>query len=162
HAAPTGGQNVDIDVANDTVLGAPSVVAVPQGLDLIAFDVLGKRPARATKLTATAAGASKSVSITVTGLAIAEILFDPTGTDDGRGGDQARDHQGAPIVSRRYPIGPGPTDYLTTLPQLAGPPSAPAIPAHGCFIVGGPTSNPVNGTPPLSQAFNFSPDLFNG
>jgi hypothetical protein len=133
------------------------VVSVPQGLSEIAFDVLGKRPARASKLTASAAGASKSVSITVTGLAVAEILFDPTGTDDGLEWIKISNYTAVPIDLGAYTIGSGHTDYLTTLTQLTG-----TIPAHGCFLVGGPTSSSANGNPVLSQMFNFSPDLFNG
>jgi len=154
HAAPSGGQQVDIDVADGTALGAPSSVLVPAGLSEISFDALGKRPARPVKLTATSDGASKSRSITITGLSLSQLFTDPVGANDGLQWIQISNPTTVPIALAPYTIGSGRTDYTTSLTQLAG-----TVPAGGCFIVGGPTSSSLNGSPTYGQVFNFSPDL---
>jgi hypothetical protein len=154
HAAPSGGQMIDIDVADDTALGAPSVVSVPEGLAQISFDVLGKRPARPVKLTATSGGASKSRSITITGLSFSQIYTDPAGANDGLQWIQISNPTSVPISLAPYTIGSGRNNYTTSLTQLTG-----TIPAHACFVVGGPTSSSANGSPTYGEVFNFSPDL---
>jgi len=157
HGAPAGGQTIDLDVADATVLGVPSVLHVDEGLASIAFDVVAKRPAHPVRLTATAGGASKSVSIGVTGLALAELFYDPVGVDDGLEWIKLSNATGVPIALAPYTIGAGRTGYTYSLAQLAG-----TIPAHGCFIIGGPTSSAANGAPVFGQTFNFEPDLPNG
>jgi hypothetical protein len=129
-------------------------VSVPEGLAEISFDVLGKRPARPVKLTATSGGTSKSKMITVTGLALSQIFTDPSGTNDGLQWIQISNPTTVPIALAPYTIGSGRTDYQTSLTQLAG-----TVPAGSCFIVGGPTSSALNYNPTYGQVFNFSPDL---
>jgi hypothetical protein len=157
HSAPVGGQTLDVDVDDPTVLGVPSAIAVEAGLSSITFDVIGKRPAHPVAVTITAAGTAKSVSIGVTGLVLAEIEFDPASYDDGYEWIKLRNTTDVAIDLGAYSLGSGRTTYTYTMAQLAG-----TIPAHGCFVVGGPTSGDANAHPVYAQVFNFSPDLVNG
>jgi hypothetical protein len=150
--APAGGQLVDLDVADASVLGAPSALMVPAGATSIDVDVVGKRPSRAVRITATTAMTSKHVSISVTGLQLSEIEFDAVSTDDGYEWIKLANTTDVAIDLAPYSIGSGRTSYQYSIAQLTG-----TIPAHGCFVIGGPL-----GSPTYEQTFNFSPDLLNG
>jgi hypothetical protein len=147
--APTGGQLIDLDVDDPTVLAVPSAVHVAAGVSIVDVAVIGKRPARPVAITA----ATHSVAIGVTGLALSEIEYDPVSTDDGNEWIEIANTSDVAIDLSAYSLGSGRTSYTYSLAQLSG-----TIPAHGCFVVGGPSgSGPVYG-----QTFNFSPDLMNG
>ena len=87
---------------------------------------------------------------------LAEVLYDATGSDDGLEWVLLANDSGAPIDLSTYSLGAGRTAWTYTTASLAG-----TIPAHGCFLVGGPTSSAANGTPAFDQAFHFSPNLPN-
>lgn len=155
--APAGGQTIDLDVADPTVLGVPSAYHVEAGLSSIDLDVIGKRPAHATQITASAGSTSRSVAIAVTGLQLSEIHFDPVSADDGAEWVKLANTSDVAIDLSAYSLGSGRTSYTYSMAQLAG-----MIPAHGCFVVGGPLSATANGSPVYGQTYNFSPDLVNG
>ena len=157
HGAPAGGQVVDVSVADPTILAAPGAIHVADTVSTVEFDVMGKRPAHPVTLTATSGTSSMSVAIGVTGLALAEILYDATSIDDGYEWVKLSNDTDVAIDLGAYSLGAGRTNYTYSMAQLAG-----MIPAHGCFIVGGPTSAASNGSPVYSQSYNFSPDLPNG
>ncbi len=154
HPAPAGGQTIDLDVESTGVLGVPSVVRIDEGLVSVEVDVVGKRPAHPVTVTASAGDTSRAVEIGVTGLVLSEVLFDPTSTDDGREWIEIANTTDVAIDLGAYSLGAGRTSYLYSLAPLTG-----VIPAHGCFVVGGPSS--TNGAV-YTQTFNFSPDLLNG
>jgi len=157
HGAPAGGQTVNLDVGDATVLGVPGALHVDDTLSSVSFTVLGKRPAHPVTITATSGTTSKSVAIGVTGLALVEILYDPPSLDDGYEWVKLSNDTNVAIDLGAYSFGSGRTSYTYSIAQLAG-----TIPAHGCFLIGGPTSSSSNGSPTYSQIFNFSPDLPNG
>ncbi len=157
HPAPAGGQTVDLDVDDGTVLGVPSAVHIEAGLSALDIDVVGKRPAHPVALTASAGATSKSIAIGVTGLTLSEIEYDPTSTDDGFEWIELANTTDVAIDLGAYSIGSGRTSYTYSRAQLAG-----IIAPHGCFVIGGPTSVASNGSPLYGQTFNFSPDLING
>lgn len=146
--SPTGGQLIDLDVDDPTVIAVPSAVHVDAGVSSVDVDVIGKRPARPV---AVSAGAH-SITIGVSGLVLSEIEFDPVSTDDGNEWIEIANTSDVAIDLSAYSLGSGRTSYTYSLAQLSG-----TVPAHGCFVVGGP-----NGGPAYSQTFNFSPDLMNG
>lgn len=155
--APPGGQTIDLDVDDATVLGVPSAYHVDAGVSTIDIDVIGKRPAHSTRITATAGSISRSASIAVTGLQLSEIEFDPISTDDGNEWVELANTTDVAIDLSAYSLGSGRTAYTYSMAQLTG-----TIPAHGCFVVGGPTTTTANGNPTYGQTYNFSPDLVNG
>jgi hypothetical protein len=157
HAAPAGGQILDLDVDDATVLGVPSAVHVDAGVSVVDVDVIGKRPAHPVRITVTSGTSAKSIAIGVTGLLLSEIEFDAEGTDDGYEWIEIANTSDVAIDLGAYSIGSGRTSYTYSIAQLSG-----IVPAHGCFVVGGPTSATSNGAPVYSQTFNFSPDLVNG
>ena len=155
--APPGGQSIDLDVDDATVLGVPSAYHVDAGLSTVELDVIGKRPAHPVRITASAGATSRSVAIGVTGLKLSEIEFDPVGADDGLEWLELSNSTDVAIDLSSYSIGSGRTSYTYSMTQLAG-----TIPAHGCFVVGGPTAGSGNGNPTYGQTYNFAPDLVNG
>ncbi|HEY5948128.1 MAG TPA: lamin tail domain-containing protein [Kofleriaceae bacterium] len=154
HPAPAGGQTIDLDVEDPTVLGVPSAMHVAAGASTLAVDVIAKRPSHPVGVSAVAGSTTKTVAIGVTGLVLSEIEFDPISTDDGYEWIEIANTSDVAIDLGAYSLGSGRTSYTYTLAQLSG-----TIPAHGCFVVGGPNSD--HGAV-YSQTFNFSPDLING
>lgn len=157
HPAPAGGQTLDLDVADASVLGVASAVHVEAGLSSLTVDVVGKRPSRPVLLTASSGSSSRSISISVAGLVLSEIEFDPLSTDDGYEWIELANTTDVAIDLAAYTLGSGRTSYTYSLAPLAG-----TIPAHGCFVIGGPLGASNNNSPQYGQAFNFSPDLVNG
>jgi hypothetical protein len=155
--APADGQAIEITVGDETVLAAPSAVFVESGATAISFDVFAKRPARPTALIATGGATSRSVAIRVGGLAIAELFTDPAGPDGSLEWIKLSNATGVAIELAAYTIGHGRTHYTYSRIQLVG-----LIPPHACFLVGGPISSPLNGSPTYSQTFNISPNLLTG
>jgi hypothetical protein len=89
------------------------------------------------------------------GLVLSEVLYNPAGTDGMKewvelfnGGATAVDLSG-------YSIGSGGVSWGGSL-QLSG-----MLPAGGCIVVGGPTSNADNGMPTFTLALDMNPDLQN-
>jgi hypothetical protein len=155
--APTDGQNVILTVADPTVLAAPAAVHVDRGVSSVTFDVVGKRPAGPTLLTAEAGTNSMSLSITVTGLGLSEILYRPATDEANSEWIQIFNSSSVEIDLKDYSFGSGRADYTATRTQLSG-----ILPAGGCFVIGGPASNAGNGNPSYGQVANFSPDLLDG
>jgi hypothetical protein len=155
--APTDGQNIEITVSDPSVLAVQPTVHVDQGLSAVTFDVIGKRPAAATLLTAATGENSMSLSFAVTGLALAEILYRP-GTDEANSEWIEISNSGiVPIDLADYSFGSGRADYTATKVQLSG-----MLLPGTCFVIGGPARNAGNGNPTYGQVINFSPDLLNG
>jgi hypothetical protein len=155
--APTDGQTLTLTAADATVLGVPAALHIEQGATSITFDVLGKRPAGATEMTATTGANSMSVSIAVTGLALTEIVYRPATSESTSEWIKISNSTDVPIDLGAYSFGSGQTDYIATKAQLSG-----LLAPHSCFVIGGPDSNAGNGNPTYGQQVNFLPDLLNG
>ena len=111
HGAPAGGQSIDLGVGDATVLGVSSTIHIAEGLSTTTFDALGKRPAHAVAVTASSGTSSRSLSITVTGLALAEIYFDSPSLDDGNEWLKLYNDTDVAIDLGGYTIGSGRADY---------------------------------------------------
>jgi hypothetical protein len=155
NGAPGAGQNLQISVADATALGAPATIHLDPGVASATFDVIGKRPA-ATSLTVAAGTNSKTLPITVTGLALSEILFEPATTEGTSEWVKIANLSDVSIDLGLYSFGSGRASYTNTTAQLTG-----LIPPHSCFVVGGPDRNAGNGNPTYVQVLDFSPDLLN-
>jgi hypothetical protein len=156
NGAPGGGQNLQVTVADPTVLGAPATIHIDADVATATFDILGKRPA-ATSLTVAAGTNAKTLPLTVTGLALAEVTYQPGADEAACEWIKISNSTDVPIDLGAYSFGSGRTNYLASTAQLGG-----TIPAHSCFVIGGPLSNAGNGNPTYDQILDFFPDLLNG
>lgn len=90
------------------------------------------------------------------GVLLSEVLYDVSGGDSGwewvelyNSGDSAVDLSG-------WSLGNGGADYTYSKVQLSG-----IIPPGGTFVVGGPSTGPMNASPELDQVVDFDPDFQN-
>lgn len=115
-------------------------------------------PALALLATAVLAAAPPASATPIGGLLISEVLFEPTGADNGREWIELYNATGAAINLSGYSLGWGQNSYTAnsaTLPAfLLGPGQT--------FVIGGPTSNGSNGNPVYNQVLNFNADLGDG
>jgi len=149
--APAPGVSVTLTASDPTVLAAPSLVFVAAGQSSAPFQMMGLRPGHAS-LQASAGGKTAGVDELVQGLNLAEVFY--LGPTTSAGLQWVRLYNGTsnPIDLADYSLGAGTGSYLETKLQLAG-----VIAPGGCFVVGGPTSSVVNGSPTFSLAAAFSP-----
>ena len=89
-------------------------------------------------------------------LILSEVLYDVSGTDDGFEWVEIYNAGTTTVDLSGWSLGAGGVDYTTTTMQLSGSLAAGAI-----FVVGGPSSSSVNGSPSYGQVANFNPDLQN-
>jgi hypothetical protein len=155
--APSAGQNVILTVTDPTVLEVPPAVPVAAGASVATFEVVGKRPAGPTELTAEAGINAMSLSIDVTGLALAEVLYLPGADEANSEWIEISNSSTVPIDLGAYSLGSGRANYTATKVQLSG-----TLQPGACFVIGGPASNAGNRNPTYGQVANFSPDLLNG
>jgi beta-lactamase superfamily II metal-dependent hydrolase len=87
---------------------------------------------------------------------LTEVLYDPTGSDDGLEWIELFNTTDSPIDLSQLSIGGGGADYTNSLAQLEG-----TIQPQSTFVVGGPTSAAENANPVYDQVYDFSPDLQN-
>lgn len=89
-------------------------------------------------------------------LILSEVLYDVSGTDDGFEWVEIYNAGSTTVDLSGWSLGTGGVDYTTTTVQLSGNLAAGAL-----FVVGGPTSDPLNGSPSFDQVANFDPDIQN-
>jgi hypothetical protein len=90
------------------------------------------------------------------GVWISEVMYNPSGGDNGREWVELYNSTGADIDLAGYSLGWGGADYTTGVLQLSG-----ILAAGGYFVVGGPTSDANNANPTYDLVANFTPDLQN-
>ena len=95
-------------------------------------------------------------ALPVTGLWLSEVMYNPSGGDNGREWVELYNATGAAIDLSGYSLGWGGADYTTGVLQLSG-----ILAAGGYFVVGGPTSDANNANPTYDLVANFGPDLQN-
>jgi hypothetical protein len=88
------------------------------------------------------------------GLTINEILVDPTGTNDSRQWIELTNTGNTILDLSQFALGAGAVAYNEALVQLSG-----TLAPGGCVVVGGPTSDPDNGSPAFDVSADFAPDL---
>jgi hypothetical protein len=155
--APDSGQVVALAADDASVLAVPGSTWVAAGKRSATFWVEGLRPARATRLSAQAGGATVETELAVGGLALAEVLYSVSGGDDNMQWVKLSNVGSVAIDLSRYSLGAGKSSYLQTTAALSGP-----LPPGSCFVVGGPTSMPANGSPTYAQKLPFKPTLAHG
>jgi hypothetical protein len=87
---------------------------------------------------------------------ISEVLYDPTGTDNGLEWVELYNPTTGTIDLNNYSLGNGGSDYTVSRVQLSG-----TLTPSSCWVIGGPTSNITNYLPILDQPINFNPDFQN-
>lgn len=97
-----------------------------------------------------------AAALPTTNLWISEVMYNPTGGDDGAEWVELYNAGGTPIDLSSYSLGWGGADLTSNLLQLSG-----VILPGDYFVVGGPTSSGANGNPSYDQVSNFGPDLEN-
>lgn len=96
-------------------------------------------------------------ALTITTLAITEIMVNPPGADDQREWVEIYNGTGVNIDLSSYSLGWGGADYTTGTLQLSG-----IIAAGATFVIGGPLSDAGNGSPVYDLSVDFGPNLQNG
>ncbi len=157
--AKTGGFVVTLDY-DETIITGPTQAVFPAGtsqLELV-FQGVG---VGLTTIVGDGAGSFVSSEVWVVdlpqvGLVLSEVFYDPSGNDEGLEWVEIYNGTNDPIDLSNYSLGSGGASWIITVFQLSG-----TIPAGGCIVVGGPTSNASNFTPTFHQALDFNPDVQN-
>ncbi len=95
-------------------------------------------------------------TVAVGALLLTEVMYDPSGADDGLEWVELFNNTAFPIDLSGLSLGNGGSDYTSSLVQLSG-----TVGPGQTFVVGGPTSNASNGSPVYDLVLNFSPDFQN-
>ena len=158
-AAGKYGQVVQLSISDPSALAIPGSVFVSPGQTSTVFSVIAKRPSAGVAITARigdSVGASPAtVTVSVTGLYLAEIVNRPTtGSANGLQWIKLRNNSAVAIDLSAYSLGAGAGGATETRLPLKG-----ILSPAGCAIVGGPLANESNGAPTYTQATDFDPDL---
>lgn len=155
--------SVTVDDGSSTLFDAPTSFTVAAGGNTGTFVVSGLAAGSGTITVTTSAGhldIPVTVSASATGtLMLSEVLFNPaSSTDTNLEWVELYNATSADIDLSGYSLGYAGTSYAYGKFQLAG-----TLPAHGCIVVGGPTSSADNYSPTFStdNARDFNPDLAN-
>lgn len=84
-------------------------------------------------------------------LLLSEVMYDPTGSDDGLEWIELVNVSDTPIDLTYVSLGAGGNDYTTLKIQLVG-----SVDAGETFTIGGPNSTSANGSPSYDQVLQFS------
>jgi hypothetical protein len=90
-------------------------------------------------------------------LALSEVFYDATGSDDGREWIELVNESDVPIELGGFSLGWGGSNYLSGTQALAG-----VIAPGDVFVVGGPLSEAANANPVFDLAVDLEADLQNG
>ena len=161
--AGTGGQAVELTADAAGMLTLPPSFVVAEGelsstLSIAVGETLGSVTVSATTQPGGAAQAQSIIEVVEAeplGLVLLEVFYDPKGEDNGGEWIKLYNGTAAPIDLAGYSLAWGGSSYASSM-ALSG-----VIPAGGCFLVGGPTSNPENGSPVYDLASNLNPDIQN-
>ena len=140
---------------------APTLVTVPVGAQSATFDV--QAPAIEGDITVYASGNGSEasalievVNITPVGVLISEVYYDHPDQDSGYEWIKLYNGTTQHVILDGYSLGWGGTDYTYGTLDLSG-----VIPSGGCFVIGGPISDEVNGAPIYGQTIDLDPDMQN-
>jgi hypothetical protein len=161
--ASAEGEVVHVSTEPEGLVEAPASLVVSAGQISATFDVtalsitgdvnvhVGLQPG--------VAEASVTIHLTekpTVGLVLVEVFYDPPSSDDGLEWVKLYNGTTTSISLDAYSLGWGGADYTNGKVNLSG-----SVPAGGCFIVGGPFTTEVNGSPVFDQSYNFNPDIQN-
>jgi hypothetical protein len=158
------GVSIALDASDRTALAVPGALFAAPGSASVVFEVEGKRPAPAVRLTAAAGASTAEAALNVDGLYLAELFYGsaPTsgdGNSQGGGADRTQwvkvvNVTAVPIELPGYALGAGRASYGETVAVLDG-----VLAPGACAVIGGPDDDAGNGAPTYEQAIDFSPDL---
>jgi len=97
-----------------------------------------------------------AAALPTTDLWISEVMYNPTGSDDGREWVELFNAGAQVLDLSSWSLGWGDRDYSEGQLQLSG-----LVDPGGTFVVGGPTSDAGNGAPVLDLALDLDPGLGN-
>lgn len=159
--ARPGGTTVALSASGASVTLPGAQVVVPAGDSSVEIAVVAGASTGTATVRASAGGGEASVELSLIeapaiGLVLAEVFYNPSGTDDGQEWVKLFNGTGAAIDLSGYALGWRGGSFTGTggTVQLAG-----SIPAGGCFIVGGTTPN--SGITAYGMPFDFEPDIQN-
>jgi hypothetical protein len=89
-------------------------------------------------------------------LALSEVFYDATGSDDGFEWIELRNESNTPLELSGFTLGWGGLDYLSGAVALSG-----VVTAGGSFVVGGPESTLDNASPVFDLTVDLESDLQN-
>jgi hypothetical protein len=100
--------------------------------------------------------AGTAAATPISALVLSEIMYEPTGGDNGGQWVEIYNGTGSSIDLSDYRLEWG-QQTLSTAIALSG-----TVAANSSFVIGGPTSDVNNGNPVYDQVFNFNPNLRDG
>jgi len=89
-------------------------------------------------------------------IALSEVFYDATGSDDGFEWIELRNESNTPVELTGFSLGWGGSSYLSGVVALSG-----VVTAGGYFVVGGPESTLDNASPVFDLAIDLESDLQN-
>ncbi len=158
--ARPGGELLALSLDPGTFATAPVTATVPEGTLSVTFGV-GAVAVGLEELCAGTAEGTLCIPVETTdlpplGLVLSEVFYDADSSDDGLEWVELYNGTAAAIDLSAYALAWGGSDWSTGGLQLSG-----TIAAHGCFVVGGPTSSADNGNPNITLVEDLDPDLQN-
>jgi hypothetical protein len=145
---------VELRSSDASVLEVPASITIPAGQLHAAFSAHARRPGR-VDVSASMSGTRITTAVRVGGLVLSEVFYNPaSATPDQLQWIELANEADVPLDLSPYSLGAGTDDFMTT--HLALPTT---IPAHGCIVVGGPTSSTENYLPSFALAEALSPNL---
>jgi len=144
----------------------PASILVAAGETAAEVDVNALNTAGSVVITATTPDGIQTAQSTLEiiegvplGMALVEVYYDHAadeGNDDGKEWIKLKNGTNAPVDLSGWSLGWAGTDYTYGTYQLSG-----TLAPGDCFVVGGPLTDPSNGTPLLTDVTNLTPDLQN-
>jgi len=107
-----------------------------------------------TLLTLLALAAGSAGATPISNLVISEIMYEPSGANNGRQWIELYNGTASAINLSDYQLEWG----RNNLANVSGPLSG-SIASGATFVIGGPTTNGANDSPTYNQVYNFNPDL---
>lgn len=159
--ARPGGTTVALSASGAPVTLPGAQVVVPAGDSSVEIAVIAGAAVGTATVRASAGGGEASVELSLIeapaiGLVLAEVFYNPSGSDDGQEWVKLFNGTGAAIDLSGYALGWRGGNFTGTggTVQLSG-----SVPAGACFIVGGTTPN--SGITAYGMSFDFEPDIQN-
>ncbi len=158
--AKAGGTPVAVSVSG-AAASVPAQVIVPAGMNSVDFEVMAGGAEGTASVTAAAGGAEVTVDLDIVeapaiGLILAEVYYNPTGSDGGQEWVKLYNGSGVAVDLAGYSLSWRGADFTNGggVLQLSG-----SVPAGECFLVGGPALN--SGITAYDLVSDFNPDIQN-
>lgn len=155
--ALTAPEAVDVVVAlqasDAAALAVPASVTIRAGQRHASFAAQASRPG-SFEISASTNSERIAAPVRVTGLVISEVFYNPASNANHLQWVELANLADVPLNLAAYSIGAGSSDFMRTRMQLPM-----TIPAHGCIVVGGPSSSAANYYPIFAVSADLDPNL---